>query len=180
MKFKNEYIIGCGLVLTGMIFFCIYQELLIVHFGTFKKTIIQEEITTERKKIDLFFWKNDRFKKESVEIMWSDNKADTLHYIVNQWLNVLDEEEILDKKVLLQHVCLNKSESIAYLSFDRYIFNKESSTYQKYMIIEGLLKTVRESSLKIPSLHFLIHHKPIVDSHLDFNHPWPLHGFIEG
>ena len=111
--------------------------------------------------------------------MWSEKKVETVQYIVNQWLNVLDEEEILDKKVLLQHVSLNSSESIAYLSFDRYPFDRESSTHQKHMIIESLLKTIRESSLQIPFFHFLVHHKPMIDTHLDFTHPWPLHGFME-
>ena len=179
MNFKKEYIVGLGALIIGMIFFCIYQELLIVHFGTLKNTLVQEKSTTEHKTINLFFWKDDRWKKESVKIMWSEKKVETVQYIVNQWLNVLDEEEILDKKVLLQHVSLNSSESIAYLSFDRYPFDRESSTHQKHMIIESLLKTIRESSLQIPFFHFLVHHKPMIDTHLDFTHPWPLHGFME-
>ena len=176
---KQQYIILIASFITGMFFYGIYQELIIIHFGTFKKTVIQETKKAERKVIDLHFWKNNSWKKESVQIMWSEDKAATLHYIVNQWLNVLDEEEILDKKVILQDVCLNQSKTIGYLSFDRYPFNRESSTHNKYMMIEGLLKTVRESSLQIQQLHFLIHHKPLVDPHLNFAHPWPLHGFMQ-
>ncbi|MCF7900503.1 hypothetical protein K9K77_03265 [Candidatus Babeliales bacterium] len=178
MIIKKNYIIGLGALCSGMIFFCLYQELLIIHWGMLIKPEFKKEIIAERKKINLYFWKDERWKKESVEIMWSKDQAATLHYALNQWLNLLDEEEILDKKVLLQYVSLNDSESTVYLSFDRYPFDLESSTHQKHMIIESLLKTVREADIKIPFFHFLVHHKPIIDSHLDFTHPWPIHGFL--
>lgn len=178
MNFKKEYIIGLGALCGGMIFFCVYQELLIIHWGTLTQPEIKKEIISERKKINLYFWKDERWKKESVEIMWSKDQAATVHYALNQWLNVLDEEEILDKKVSLQHVSLNDSGSTAYLSFDRYPFDLEASTHQKHMIIESLLKTVREADIKISYFHFLVHHKSMVDAHLNFTHPWPIHGFL--
>jgi hypothetical protein len=45
-------------------------------------------------------------------------------------------------------------------------------------LIEGLLKTLRENDIKIQRIHFLLHHQPLVDYHLDFSHPWPLEGFL--
>lgn len=179
MKIRKEYIIGIVTFLSGLFFFCIYQELLIIHFGTLQKQTLTQKSQSQRKTIDLYFWKHEEWKKESVDIMWSEDSTKTLSYIVNQWLNLLDEEGILNKKVTVQHVALNQAKNTAYLSFDRYPLNKEASTHEKHMMVESLLKTVSESGITLSFFHFLVHHKSIPDAHLDFTHPWPLQGFLQ-
>jgi len=176
---KSPLSLGTFFIL-GVIFFCLYQEWLIVHvsFGT-KAPLQKISKNFEKKNIGLHFWKDNTWQKEEIEILWSENKIETITHLVNRWLSVADEEEALPKKVMLQNISLSESQNNVYLSFDRYPFSKESSTYQKCMIIEGLLKTLKESSLKVLYVHFLVHHKPIQDYHLDFSHPWPLCGFTQ-
>lgn len=166
----------CG----GILFFCLYQEWLIVHFscGTAAPT---HQITkgVEKKNIFFTFWKDGQWQQEEAEILWSESTAQTLLHIVNRWLSLADEEGVLSQKLLLQDAAISDSKNNAYLSFDRYPFEKESSTYEKYLVIEGLLKTIRQSGLKIVYIHLLVHHKPIQDYHLDFSHPWPVCGFLD-
>lgn len=162
----------------GIIFFLLYQEWLIIHFSLGRKSYQSESSKQfEKKHLGLYFWKHNRWHKEEIEILWSQNKVETLTHIVNRWLSVADEEEALPKRVGLQNVLLSESENNVYFSFDQNPFSKESSTYEKYMIIEGILKTLRESGLKLANVHFLVHHKPIRDYHLDFSQPWPIYGF---
>lgn len=142
-------------------------------FGT-QPMVMTEQAGTQKKNISLFFFKDERWHKEEVDCLWSDDQAATLKNIVSKWLSLADEEEVLQKKVTLLHATFSISNKNAYLSFDRYPFNKESSTHEKYMIIKGIIKTVQSSGLKINSLQFLVHHKPLQDYHLDFSHPWPL------
>ena len=164
---------------VGILFFCFYQEWIIVHisFGT-KPPQTTFESSAQKKTISLSFWKGNKWQKEDIEILVSHDTAQTLSYITNRWFSLLDEEEILNKKITVQNVSLDQSGNHAYLSFDRYPFNRESSAFEKCMVIEGLLKTIKEAGIKTVYYYFLVHHKPIQDYHLDFAHPWPLYGFL--
>jgi hypothetical protein len=85
----------------------------------------------------------------------------------------------MEKKVSLQSVVPSPSGVEAYISFDRNPFTKNQSTYEKFMWIEGLLKTVRENGIQLQSIYFLVHHQPLTDFHLDFSNAWPISGFIQ-
>ncbi len=176
---KAPFILG-GTFLTGILFFCFYQEWIIFHisFGT-KPPVTLASGNVKKKNVPLFFWKNNRWQKEDIEILWSQDTEKTLYQLVNRWLSLADEEEVLSKKVTLQNATLSDNQNNVYLSFDRSLFSSDSSTFQKYMIIEGLLRTIKESNIKVLSIHFLVHHKPIEDSHLDFSSPWPIEGFLK-
>lgn len=164
---------------TGIVFFMIYNQWLIVHFNMGSAHNYNKELIVEKKPLRLHFWHNNKWHHEDVELLWSTDTAQNIIYSVNRWLSLLDEEAIHLKKVILQTVTLSASGNIAYLSLDRYPFERESSTYEKYMFIEGLLKTLREQHIRITHLQLLVHHKPLDDYHLDFSHPWPLKSFLE-
>lgn len=176
---KNSKVLWGSSFFVGILFFCFYQEWIMVYisFGT-QPLITLSESSTQKKSIALSFWKENKWQREEIEILWSSDTSQTLSYITNRWFSLLDEEEILDKKVVVQNVSLSQSGNQAYLSFDRYPFNRESSAFEKSMVIEGLLKTLKESGIKVLYFYFLVHHKPIQDYHLDFIHPWPLYGFL--
>ena len=74
---------------------------------------------------------------------------------------------------------LSASGNDAYISFDRAIFAKNESTFDKWMWVEWLLKTIRMAQIGIAQIHVFVHHQPLIDVHLDFSQAWPTHGFIE-
>lgn len=133
--------------------------------------------TVIKKKVTLYYWHMGGWKKETTDLIWHEQKAITIEYLINSWLTLLDEEQLMEKKVTLQTVLLTQSDQ-AYLSFDRQPFSKESTTYEKWMWLEGLLKTIRDNGIKIQGIQFLVHHQPLKDTHLDFTNPWPLSGFM--
>jgi hypothetical protein len=162
---------------VGILFFLIYHQWLIVHFNT-GNSFVEEKISlVEKKPVRLHFWQNNAWHHEDAEVLWSTDVAQNIHYLTNRWLSLVDEENVYSKKIVAQTVTLSPSGQEAYVSFDRYPFEEESSTYEKYMFIEGLLKTLRERDIKIYGLYFLVHHRPIEDYHLDFSHYWPLKSF---
>jgi hypothetical protein len=89
-----------------------------------------------------------------------------------------DEEQIMKEKICLQSVSLAINERDAVISFDRVPFNDQSSCFEKWMWVEGLLKTIKESGLILQSIRFLVHHQELVDTHLDFSNPWPGNGLL--
>jgi hypothetical protein len=70
------------------------------------------------------------------------------------------------------------SSRIIYLSFDHNVLNKEETVFKKWMLIEGLLKTILSSNISITHVQFLVQHQQLHDAHLDFSVPWPVHGFM--
>lgn len=131
-----------------------------------------------KKGITLHYWHDHQWHTEKQNLIWCDNTSDNIFYLITNWLNTLDAEEITNKKITLQSALLSPSCSDVYLSFDRNPLEKNWSTFQKWMWIEGLLKTIRAQQIPIQNIYFLVQHKPIIDSHLDCSHAWPIGGFL--
>lgn len=132
----------------------------------------------QKKSLIFYYFHDDKWKTEKQEMLWSDDKEKNILHIINAWLTVLDEEHITTKKTTLQSVLITSSDH-AYLSFDRTILNKEETIFKKWILVEGLLKTLKENDIAITHVQFLVQHQPLQDPHLDFSLPWPIHGFIK-
>ena len=63
------------------------------------------------------------------------------------------------------------------ISFDRPPWNKENSTYEKWMTVEGFLKTIKNIDPSIKKVRFLMNQQPLQDPHLDFTNAWSIGGF---
>ncbi|MCX5922710.1 MAG: hypothetical protein NTX86_05295 [Candidatus Dependentiae bacterium] len=180
---KKNSLIALSLIcaVVGALLYALHQEWIIIRSTpTADHVALQEQAQTAiaKKKVTLYFWRNAAWHHETIELIWSDNKAENLQYLINSWLTLLNEEALMTKKVSLQAVLLG-SQDMAYVSFDRYPFSKEATLHNKWLLIEGLLKTIRENGIKITGVHFLVNHKPLIDPHLDFSKEWPLSGFSD-
>lgn len=140
-------------------------------------SVLQQPII-QKKPVTLHFWHNNRWYKESVDLIWSDDVVQNSSYLISSWLTLLDEEQKSDVKVSLVDVAITTSGTTALVCLSHSPFNDEDATYAKLMWLEGLLKTVREQIPTVQYLQFLVHHQPMRDYHLDFSHPWPVVGFI--
>jgi len=173
-------IICLSVIILSLGYFAYNQQWIIFHIP--KKSLEDSarvpgnQIT--KKRVTRNYWNNDAWNTEETELLWSDNKADTLMHLITSWLALLEEEKVMDKKVTLQSVVVSSSGVDAYISFDRNPFLKNQSTYSKLLWVEGLLKTVRENEVKVQNIHFLVHHQLLTDFHLDFSNPWPVTGFV--
>ncbi|MFH1461951.1 MAG: hypothetical protein ABIF12_03325 [bacterium] len=167
--------------ISGLIFFIFYRDILIVKFFWNKKndTVISDsgKFLYVRKEVKLFYFKNDQIQFEIKKLIWFNKKSDILKHLVNSWLSFLQEERIIKKKVNLDSVSLDKTGQIVFFSFDRPLFETDWSIFNKWNFIESLLKTIRESGIKINEIYFLVNHKKMQDAHLDFYFPWPVSGF---
>ena len=174
----------CSIILFCMLLASIYfaynQHWIIIQYPwALRTSLVPVHSSASKKTIKRIFWNQGKWHHETTDIIWSEHKAETIQHLVNSWLTLLDEEKLMTKKVSVQSVIISSSGTEAYISFDRNPFDKGSSTYQKSMWIEGLLKTVRDNAIKIQYIQFLVHHQPLHDIHLDFDSPWPLEGFLE-
>ena len=166
------------MLVSGGLFYGIYQELIIIRTPFRTIAPLLNDLHVQKSNFKLVYWKDKSWHKEEKELISSDNKVQTLHYLLTSWLGLLDEEHLLQRKTSIQSIMLDSSGQEAFISFDCNPFQKKSSTYDKWLWAEGLLKTIRENNIAIQNVRFLVHHQPLHDHHIDFSHAWPLGGFL--
>lgn len=169
-----------SLFCVGIISYLLYNRYLIINFP-FKIRHVEAGLAHMKKKstsVTLYFWHNNRWQTEKSTVLWSDDTADVMRQLIKQLLDILEQEQIIEKQISIEQLVLTAHKTQAIVSFDRNILNKKSSTFEKLMIIESLLKTIRENNITVKELIFLTHYKPMHDAELDFSHPWPILGFI--
>lgn len=156
-----------------------YKEFIIFRFPA-KQTLISGTPTvTEKKVISLYFFKNNHWSHEKIDVIQSDDIQENIARIVTIWLQLLEEEGIIKKKITVEAVIVSPNGQDAYISLDRNPFEKSASTFEKWHLIEAMLKTIKESNLSIQKVYIQVHHQPLHDYHLDFSNPWPIEGFIK-
>jgi hypothetical protein len=176
---KQSYVLLTLIFLgCGMLIFALTRGWIVIKFPE-KYNYIQNysSLPMSKKSVKLYFWHNNKWQHETIQLIWSQDLSKNLEYLINNWLSLLDDEHIIDKKVMLQTALLTQSNS-AYLSFDRSLFGKEDTTHQKLLLLQGLFKTIKENGIDIQGINFLVQHQPMIDPHLDFSNPWPLNGFV--
>lgn len=177
-KFRFYTILSGITFLLSLIFFAWYNELIILTIPSLYSLEIPIVETIQKKQVSLCYFDADRWKIEKQDLLWSIDTQKNILNLANAWFAFLEEERILSKKITVQTVLMDKGKC-AYLSFDRALFNKEDTIFKKWMLIEGLLKTIISNDITLYQVQFLVQHKPLSDAHLDFSSPWPVHGFIK-
>ena len=189
MNNTRAYWYGASIcLLGGVLFYALHQDWLLFfcsHRWAPKLCTMSSRGTDKhgahaaRRKATLIFWHHDRWEKEMVDLVWPTDTAQAITYLLNSWLTLLDEEHITEQKITVQSVLLANNGTQALISFDRTPLAKESSTCAKWLLLEGLLKTIRENGIAITNVVFLVRHQPLRDYHLDFSNPWPIDGFFD-
>jgi len=163
---------------AGIISYALYKRVIIIQLPAVVSEQAVEGHATP-KTSTVYYWYQDSWKHEIITIMSTENKADAISYIVNNWLNIIEQSTSFSKNIRLEQVMLSPTGSDLYLSFDKTLCIQEESTFEKWMRVEGLLKTIKSAQLGISRVYILMHHKPLPDDHLDFSCYWPIQGFLE-
>ncbi len=162
--------------LVALLFFACRNEYIILNFRSL--TNKSHAIAPKKKNINLFYWTHERWNKEEVEVIWTSNLQNNIATMVKSWLILIEEEKLIDKKITLLSALVAANQNELYISLDRNPFDDDQSTIKKLMLVESLLKTLRENKVPIKKVRLLKHHQTIWDHHLDFYHPWPIEGFL--
>jgi hypothetical protein len=165
--------------LNGLLFFAFQKEWIIIRSPFSVSSTVSYSIDehTEHKKITLFYWHQDTWKTENTEIIWRKNMSHDLNALINAWFIIARQERYIKNIIHIQAVFITPSGQDGYLSCDQTFFDSQSSTYEKWMLIESLLKTIRNNGIILQNIYILSHFQPLQDHHLDFSRPWPLQGF---
>jgi len=170
----------CSLVF-GIVFYSYQKEWLVLLLPHKTATHSQEKTLNDIKfiqhNITMFFWKYEKWHKESTNVIWSGDASYNVKTITNNWLMLLEDEKIIDTDIQLLSAIITPTKEL-FLSFNKDIFNFQDATYTKLMIVHGLLKTIHENDIPVQSVRFLIHHQTLIDDHLNFSIAWPIIGYL--
>jgi len=170
-KSFNSIILSLGAALSALLFFAWQRQwIIIMSPPAYAHTIKQNKI---KKECLLWYWQHEQWHHENQSIVWTEDTAANLHYLINNWLTFLFEEGITNKKVYAQSAMLNQNKQQLFVSFDRQLFDKQQGTHAKYMIIQGLIKTLAHATT-CTQVYILLQHTSMPDTDLDFACAWPI------
>jgi hypothetical protein len=134
-------------LIVGVLFFAYQQKIIIFNIAS---ASIPTDITAtaQKKPVSLFYWHNNQWQSEQIYLLFTNNPSDVMPVLINRWLSLLHTEKIIKKKSSVQAALLSYDGKTLFISFDRAPWNKESCTYEKWMQVEGLLKTIRCSAAR--------------------------------
>lgn len=177
----NKASLFCILILSlgaGILYYAYMQHWIVLQMPhTTTPCTIASQKMTSKKNVTVYYWYHAQMKSEATMLITSDDQSSNLRHVVMSWLTLLEDVGHKIKKIGVESVMMNGSGSEAYLSFTHSLLDKDSSIYDSWMRIESLLKTIKLSDKRIQRVHFLVHHKPMIDTHLDFSQPWPVNGW---
>lgn len=170
-------LISLSFFICGIIFFAFQESWIIINIP--QTTIWQNLQKPQTVQLDskFFAFKNNQWIHEIKQVIKTDKQTETIQNIVNSWLLFLEEEHILTKTITVESVVLSPTKKIAFISFDHNLFIPQATTYECLMLIEAILKTMRENKIDLQSIQFLIHHKPWTDHRLNMQIAWPITGY---
>jgi hypothetical protein len=177
MNNKNYIILCVAAFITGLLLFAYHKEYIIFNFHR-KLNNESFQASVQKQTIPIHFWHQNEWHSDQVSLLFSDDSTANMQQLVSRWVQLLNEEKIIKKKVALESVAITFDKQELIISFDKIPWNKEWNTYDKWMTVEGLLKTVKEVDRSIKKVRFLVNQQLLQDIHLDFTNPWPIEGFI--
>lgn len=163
----------------GVLFFFIHQNMLIISWSTFSQAPKYTSKITLSKKINIFFWKDEKLHKEELVLTWEqENGEKNIHNVISNWIAVLQDEKIITQQIRLESAALSQAQEL-FLCFNQSPLSQEWPIIKKWRLIESLGKTIRETKLPIRFIVFIVNDAIMNDDHLDFSQPWPIDGFIK-
>lgn len=178
---KNEY----KQLITSLVFFiCIgvgyyawQQEWFILNYpchATYKNK--NDQLTN--KQVYVWYVTEEQLHKENTEIIWSSIRpTENAHRLAQRVLTLLYENQIFKKKCTVRMALSDYTGQELLLFFDRSPLTNSLPVRIKLLIIESILKTIRENGISFTAVRFFVNNEPLQDTHLDFNQPWPLTKF---
>jgi hypothetical protein len=170
-------IISSAAFISALIFFAFYNQLIVLRTSWNVQNAATTSAIIQKKQITHYYYHGDKWKTEKQELLWSESVEKNIFQLLNAWFTLLDEEHITPKKTMVQSALISNADCV-YLSFDHNIFAKEETIFKKWMLIEGLLKTLAFNGIAISYVQFLVQHQQLHDAHLDFSLAWPIQGFM--
>lgn len=178
MRLRSAIIIGLCLVM-GILFYLWQNSMLFIALtlpvAPAHRTVHhagQHTIAT------IVYWKNGATVSEQHGIIEQESVAARCDTLVHAWYTVLESEKMLNPDTVIESVMYATTTQELFISWKKTPFIKTHTLYEKWLIVESLLATLRHAQLPIKTVLMLHNGGTLSDIHLAMEHPWPLAGFM--
>lgn len=185
MKNTTLIITLLGALAAGILWFAWAQEWIIINlpFGAGQITAPAVTSATVHKKLTIHLphqghLHQSRLQREERELLWGDDVQKNASLLISGWLSALDDEFQPKKKTSLQNVALAHEGRELIVSLDRLPWGRNCSTFDRLLVMESLLGSLRGALTTVQKVLLLVHNHPPSDSQLDFSYAWPIEGFL--
>jgi hypothetical protein len=181
MRIKLYILVSTVALLFGCSVYCLLNTIIIIRLPSLNSTPPYASDTghAHKKTVVLSLFKGDGIKKEQQKIVWSACTVDNYTLLINSWLTLLVDEGVTLRRISLQSVALDAAQKHLFVSFEQTLFDANDTTYRKLMMVESLLKTIKDTAEGIQTVYILVQHQPLQDPHLSFALGWPVSGFVQ-
>jgi len=178
MKQKAEIFLLVLFCLFGGFVYYAWQAQWIIFNIPDRNTVHKVDDGYTKKDIYLYYWHNKQWAHERVQLLLSLEEAANAQQVTQAVLSLLGEKHALKKKTTVTSVVRTYDAQQLIIFLDQAPFLLNMSIQTKHMIIESILKTLRESGITTPLVNFFVGQQPMQDAHLDFSVAWPIQGFF--
>jgi hypothetical protein len=177
-KYLKYSLISFALFASGILFFAYQESWIIINIP--QTSIWQNLQKPKTAQVDAKLWafKSNQWIQEIKQIIKTDDTAQTVQNLLNSWFLFIKEEHIITKTITIQSCVLSPTKKIAFISLSHNPFTAQAMTYECLMIIEGILKSIRENKIELQEIQILLNHKPLSDHRLNMEIPWPVAGYM--
>lgn len=173
------FLISVLFFICGILFLAYQESWIIINIPQNINFTLLQKSSVKESPVQVWAFKKNQWISETKLIIQNNNTAQTLQNLLNSWLTFLEEEQIINQTITVNSVVISPTNTLAFISLSKNPLNSKASTYESLMLIEGMLKTVRENKINIQSVQLLIQHRPIIDHRLNFSTPWPITGYLQ-
>ncbi|HEV2916495.1 MAG TPA: hypothetical protein VGW78_02005 [Candidatus Babeliales bacterium] len=175
----HYYVLLCVIsIVVGVGIFCISHELIVIYIPKYSLSTYNKSTPTRTMK--LYYWQEGIWHEQVIDSLAFSDIQEYITTLLSAWLVMMHEEQLFPYPIGLQSVLCSVHGDTVYLSFNGTFIQRNKSTYHNLMLVESLLRTLRENNIDaIRYCRFLVNHTPMIDTYFDFSQPWPIEGFIK-
>jgi hypothetical protein len=163
----------------GLIIYASFNEWIIFR-NPWENPLASSALTTHlcKKNVSLFFWRYERWHKETVTLSLAPQEQEQIVAILQTWLSEAFQLRVIDKPCTLESALIDTRHQCLYLSFSTCPFNTQKATVEQLSMLESMLKTIQLMGYpNINSVQFLVNHTLIKHPHINLSKPVNLTGF---
>jgi hypothetical protein len=176
MKRTTTLILSIVSILGGMLFFSVTHNIIIIRFPS----PTQSESTHKplHKTLMRFtYWKGTTRSYEWRPIIQDDEDIVNAQRIITTYWTIIEDNGLLSSRIHVESTATDRTGKVLLCSLSNNPCSIETSTLDAWLIIEGLILTLRELMPQFQKILFLVNHEPLIHPNLDYSRPWPLEGF---
>jgi hypothetical protein len=160
---------------AGALWYAFHSQIIIFSFPALAEYSFQQ---AQEKTISLYWFKDHQKITEKNDIIWPSSMPENITAVISAWLALAQEENLIDRRVKLQHVSLTANKNELFVSFSHTLFGHHLSIIKKWESIEGLLLTLKPLFPEMCWIRFLVQDAPLNDDHIDFSASLPVAPFL--